>query len=164
MKPGLRTTNRSCHPEERSDEGSGLESRRINPEVLRFAQDDVCSVILRPDFLAEGSRLAPNGRRINPEVLRFAQDDKSEVLPSLCSGCCAIALLRATKTRSFASLRMTKAGCCAIGHETRPQDDKPRSFGQKSGLRTTKATKDLALEGAKNLAFAFPPKRKETKN
>jgi hypothetical protein len=46
---------------------------------------------------------------------------------------------------------MTKAGCSAIG--------------QKSGLRTTKAKGgDLALEGAKNLAFAFPPKRKETKN
>jgi DNA-binding transcriptional regulator WhiA len=51
-------------------------------EMLRdcVAQDDVCSVILRPAFLAEGSRLAPKGRKTKTEILRFAQDDKSGML------------------------------------------------------------------------------------
>jgi hypothetical protein len=40
---------------------------------------------------------------------RFAQDDKSEILPSLCSGCFAITSFRMTKARSFASAQDDKS-------------------------------------------------------
>ena len=92
---------------------------RIRSFRDRCAQEDVCSVILRPAFwpmdlafvviLRTNPEILPSlgsGRKTRTEILRFAQDDKNQVLLRSLrsgrqeSGPSAIASLRMTRIRS----------------------------------------------------------------